>query len=78
MSPTLLRNQLMTLNCESYIHFQPSTLMLIGSVNGITTRPRMNFRPQKGWRSRNASVVPRKPLKIAATTVNIMLLRRAV
>ena len=38
----------MTLNWESYIHFHPSTLMLIGSVNGITTRPRMNFFPQKG------------------------------
>jgi len=78
MIPIRLRNQLMTLNWESYIHFQESTLMLIGSVKGITTRPRTNFLPQKGWSRRNARVVPRRPLKIAATTVKTMLLRRAV
>ena len=65
----------MTLNWESYIHFQDSTLMLIGSVNGITTSPRTNFLPQKGWSRRNARVVPSRPLKTAATSVNTMLFR---
>ena len=34
MSPSRLSTQLNTLNCESYIHFQPSTLMATGRVNG--------------------------------------------
>ena len=52
--------------------------MLMGSVNGITTRPRMNFLPQKGWSRRNARLVPSRPLKMAATTVKPMLLRSAM
>src|SRR3982074_2164153 len=36
MSPALCRPQLITLNCESYIHFQDSTLTVMGSVNGMT------------------------------------------
>jgi len=42
-----LNTQLMTLNWESYIHFQDSTLMAMGSVNGMTTRPRISFLPLK-------------------------------
>src|SRR5437870_11985999 len=78
IKPRRLSTQLMTLNCESYIHFHDSTLMAIGSVNGITTKPRMNFLPLKFWRSRNASDVPRRLLKTAATTRKTTLLRKAI
>ena len=44
MRPSRLSAQLITLNCESNIHFQPSTLMAIGSVNGMTMRPRTSLR----------------------------------
>src|SRR4029450_6766861 len=37
MSPTRLSTQLMTLNWESYIHFNARTLMPSGNVNGVTT-----------------------------------------
>ena len=68
----------MTLNWESYIHFQDSTLMLIGSVNGITTSPRTSFFPRNGCSRRNARLVPRRPLKTAETIVNTMLFRSAM
>src|SRR5688572_5777622 len=39
ISPSPCSAQLITLNCESYIHFQLSTLMVTGRVNGMTTSP---------------------------------------
>src|SRR5207247_1590642 len=70
--------QLRTLNCESNIHFQPRTLIAIGMVNGMTTRPRTTRRPLNGCTSRNASVVPRNPFITAAPTVKTSVLRTAV
>ena len=78
MSPTRLSTQLMTLNWESYIRFHASTLIAIGNVNGMTTRPRISFLPGNSCKSRNASEVPRMRLKTAATTRNTTLFRRAV
>jgi hypothetical protein len=68
---------LITLNCESYIHFHESTLTVMGSVNGMTTSARTSFFPLKFWRRRKARLVPRMLLKMAATTRNTMLLRSA-
>ncbi len=68
----------MTLNCESYIHFQESTLIPMGSVNGMTTRPRMSFFPRNCWSRRKASDVPNRLLKIAATTRNTTLFWKAI
>ena len=76
--PMRLNTQLMTLNWESYIHFQDSTLMAMGSVNGMTTRPRISFLPLKSWSSRNASEVPSRLLRTAATTRNTTLFRREI
>jgi hypothetical protein len=67
----------MTLNCESYIHFHESTLIAIGSVKGMTTRPRTSFLPLKFCSSKNASDVPSRLLSTAATKRKITLLRRA-
>src|SRR5881409_3807137 len=78
ISPTRLSAQLMTLNCESYIHFQESTLIPMGSVNGMTTRPRMSFFPRNCWSRRKASDVPNRLLKIAATTRNTTLFWKAI
>ena len=69
---------MITLNCESYIHFQESTLIAMGSVNGMTTSARMSFLPLKFWSSKNASDVPSALLRIAATTRNITLFRREI
>ena len=77
INPMRLSTQLMTLNCESYIHFQDSTLIAIGSVKGMTTRPRMIFLPLKFCSSRNASDVPSRLLSTAATTRKMTLLRKA-
>ena len=78
MSPALCKPQLITLNCESYIHFQDSTLTEMGSVNGMTTSPRTSFFPLKFWSRRKARLVPRRLLKMAATTRNTTLLRSAI
>ena len=78
MSPALCKPQLITLNCESYIHFQDSTLTEMGSVNGMTTSPRTSFFPLKFWSRRKARLVPRRLLKTAATTRNTTLLRSAI
>ena len=78
MSPSRLSTQLNTLNWESYIHFQPSTLMATGRVNGITTSARTIFLPRKFWSRRNARLVPRMLLRMAATTKKTTLFRRAI
>ena len=69
--------QLKTLNWESSIHFQPSTLIVTGSVNGMTMRARTTLRPRKGWMSRKASIVPSMPFMIPAPMVKTSVLRRA-
>jgi len=38
----------MTLNCESNIHFHPSTLTAIGRVKGMTMSARTILRPLNG------------------------------
>ena len=68
----------MTLNCESNIHFHPSTLTAMGSVNGMTRSARTTFRPLNGCRSKKASVVPSTPLRIPAPMVKTSVLRTAV
>ena len=78
MSPSRLSTQLITLNCESYIHFQASTLIVMGSVNGMTTSARTSFLPRKFWSRRNARLVPSRLLKMAATTRNTTLFRSAI
>ena len=67
----------MTLNWESNIHFQPSTLMAIGMVKGTTNKARTTRRPANCWVSRNASVVPSRPFRIPAPTVKTSVLRSA-
>ena len=78
MSPRRLSTQLNTLNWESYIHFQPSTLMAMGRVKGITTSARTIFFPRKFWSRRNARLVPRMLLRMAAATKKTTLLRSAI
>ena len=68
----------MTLNWESNIHFQPSTLTAMGSVNGITTSARTTRRPLNGWIKRNASAVPSSPFMMPAPSVKTTVLRTAV
>src|SRR5437870_13606916 len=49
ISPTRLGGQLMTLNCESYIHFHESALIPPASLTGLTARPPMIYCAGHGW-----------------------------
>ena len=68
----------MMLYCESNIHFQVIELSAMGIVHGSRMINRKTRVPGRFSASRNASVVPNRPLKMAATKVKKSVLRSAV